>query len=260
MNTPMPRYLFCLALIFLSITHSFAADCKKGKTYALIVGIASYQNSSFNLKYCDDDARDIYRILIKDNPSDQIILLINEEATAKNIMGKMNFIFQKATQDDRIVFFYSGHGNVDCFIPYDGLPTGKSALSFGTVKKAYRDSKAGQKFLIADACMSGSVRNKEENPSTKQLGEKKFSKEEIVVFTSSRTNQLSIEFYPLGHGLFTYFLLKGIDGAADENNDKVITIKELYDYTRQQMISISKGNQVPIMWGRFDSALPFVCN
>jgi len=148
MNTPMPRYLFFLTLILLSITHSFAADCKKGKTYALIVGIASYQNSSFNLKYCDDDARDMYRILIKDNPSDQIILLINEEATAKNIMGKMNFLFQKATQDDRIVFFYSGHGNVDCFIPYDGLPTGKSVLSFGTVKKAYRDSKAGQKFRL----------------------------------------------------------------------------------------------------------------
>lgn len=258
MINTIPR-LLCLLLILPSVLQSNAADCKKGKTYAIVVGIATYKYSSINLKFCDDDARDFHQVIAKDNPPDQVILLTNEEATATNIQKKMEYLFNKAKEDDRIVFFFSGHGNSDYFIPYDGLP-GKSVLPFSAIKKAYRDSKAGQKFLIADACKSGSVRNKENQQNAVIKSEKSFSKEEIVVFTSSRTDQLSIEFAALRHGLFTYYILKGIDGAADDDGDKVITVKELYNYTRQQMITLTNGAQVPVMWGRFDGSMPFVCN
>lgn len=36
----------------------------------------------------------------------------------------------------------------------------------------------------------------------------------------------------LGHGMFTYFVLKGLNGAADENHDGSVSVDELYGYVR----------------------------
>lgn len=42
------------------------------------------------------------------------------------------------------------------------------------------------------------------------------------------------------HGLFTYYLMKGLRGEADADNDKNITQQELNNYLRQNVTSISR--------------------
>lgn len=47
--------------------------------------------------------------------------------------------------------------------------------------------------------------------------------------TASESNQITSTLNKKGHGLFTYYLLKGLNGAAKDSSGKV-TLKGLYDY------------------------------
>jgi uncharacterized caspase-like protein len=80
-----------------------------------------------------------------------------------------------------------------------------------------------------------------------------------AIITASRTNEVSIELPELGHGIFSYFLVNGLKGAADLNRDGIISLQELYEYVEQQVTTKSRavgGNQHPVMKGELEGALP----
>ena len=70
-----------------------------------------------------------------------------------------------------------------------------------------------------------------------------------------------MELPELGHGIFTYYLLQGLNGAADLNKDGIVTVQELYEYVEQQVTQKSRsvgGNQHPVMKGELEGVLPLV--
>ena len=72
---------------------------------------------------------------------------------------------------------------------------------------------------------------------------------------------MSIELAELGHGIFTYYVVQGLKGAADLNRDGIVTLQELYEYVEQQVAQKSRavgGNQHPIMKGELEGTLPIV--
>jgi uncharacterized caspase-like protein len=65
----------------------------------------------------------------------------------------------------------------------------------------------------------------------------------------------------LGHGLFTYYLLEGLKGAADADGDRLVTVQELYAYVERQVVQRSRAvgaSQHPIMKGELQGPLPLV--
>jgi uncharacterized caspase-like protein len=65
----------------------------------------------------------------------------------------------------------------------------------------------------------------------------------------------------LGHGLFTYYLLQGLNGAADLNHDGIVSLQELYEYVEQQVTQKSRamgGNQHPVMKGELEGVIPLM--
>lgn len=63
----------------------------------------------------------------------------------------------------------------------------------------------------------------------------------VVVMASTGTEQFATEFAQLGHGAFTYTLLKGLDGEADGSpKDGKITVKELEAYLGDKLPEITK--------------------
>ncbi len=50
-------------------------------------------------------------------------------------------------------------------------------------------------------------------------------------------------------GQFTYYLLKGIEGEADTDNDEEITVSEVYDYLKEEVRKATSNNQTPVMFG-----------
>ena len=73
--------------------------------------------------------------------------------------------------------------------------------------------------------------------------------------TASRDRERSFESadWGGGHGIFTYYVVKGLDGEADETGDGIVTADELADYTYRNVREATKGQQNPTSdQGNFD--------
>jgi uncharacterized caspase-like protein len=82
-----------------------------------------------------------------------------------------------------------------------------------------------------------------------------------AIVTAARPAEVSLESSDLGHGIFTYYLIRGLEGAADTNRDGIVSLQELYEYVEQQVTAKSRslgGNQHPVMKGELEGPLPLV--
>jgi len=84
---------------------------------------------------------------------DNIRMLIDEEATRKNIKKAMSELFMNAGPDDLVLMYYSGHGLKDCFLPID-FDRYNNKLFHEEINEILRQSPAKYKLCIADACHS----------------------------------------------------------------------------------------------------------
>jgi uncharacterized caspase-like protein len=91
-----------------------------------------------------------------------------------------------------------------------------------------------------------------------QYLERYAGKGERAVITASDISESSFEDtrWGEGHGVFTYFLLKGLKGEADKNHDGVVTAGELFAYLRQVVPEATNGKQNPRAMQGLASGLP----
>jgi uncharacterized caspase-like protein len=245
----------------LIITLSCQINILAQTTYAVAVGVSDYEILDFrtgDLRFADDDA-DRFTAFLRSPaggnvPSQNIIQLTNRNAGQANILLAMN-LFQKATAQDRIIFYFSGHGLEKAFVPYD-VRQGDydSFLTHGEVKAKFKLSQAKTKIVIADACLSGSMRSKK-LPLTVKATSKSFGDTNVAMILSSRSTQTSAETATVNGGIFTFFLIGGLNGYADTNQDKKVTIKELYKYVAPRIKKSTPNHQAPVFAGKFSDDL-----
>jgi len=230
----MKRILFILLLALpLSV---------KGEIYAVLVGVSEYEQPANNLTSCHRDAIEMYELLKEYTTPDKMILLTNEQAKQGAIVFYTNLLFQQAKPDDIVIFFFSGHGSQNFFLTYD------KGLYFNDLEKIFKQTKAKRKLIFADACFSGTLRQ----PGNQTVSNNTSVGKNVLLFLSSRSNQYSQESPALRNGVFTYFLLAGLRGGADTDKDGCITAKELFNFVYPKVKDKTGGNQVPVMWGKFD--------
>lgn len=233
---------------------------QNGSTYAVVVGIADYKITDYrtgDLKFADKDAvrfADFLQSPAGGNvPNQNIKVLTNKVATQKAILNALQ-LFEKATDQDRVIFYFSGHGLVGAFIPYDVKKNDPlSILTHHDVKKRFKASAASTKLCIADACLSGSMTIQQawNVPQSKTLPKNA----DVVLMLSSRSTQSSVESGVARGGLFTFFLLSGLRGKADTNHDRTVTIKELYRYVSPLLKRNTPNHQAPMFYGMFSDNL-----
>lgn len=215
------------------------------RTYLVSVGIADY--SGFpqkinNLRLTTKDAQAIVDLYSKNTSVDYSILL-NDKATKDRIIRAIKKVFNQATANDIVVFFFSGHGYPGGFCAYDGN------LGYDEVRKAMSESKSKNKMMFVDACRSGGMRVDETSAQGAITAAKNAN---VMLFLSSRNNENSIERKDMKNGFFTTYLQKGLRGNADSDGNRVITAKELFDFVHNGVSRISQGKQHPVMWGNFN--------
>jgi hypothetical protein len=226
------------------------------KMYAVVVGIADYEGTGSDLRYSDDDAILFYnhlkRAFSRELAAGGATLLIDSKATKSAIQNALSSAFSKATENDYIIFFFSGHGSKGTFVPYD---LNSNSLSHQEVKASFKKSSAKYKLCIADACFAGSVGT--ENLSTSNYDAAQDLRDaRLAVLLSSNNQQTSSEMSQLGQGLFSYWLMNGLRGAADLNRDKYVTAGELFVYTRNAVVNQSNGKQSPVIIGKNLDKIP----
>jgi uncharacterized caspase-like protein len=247
------KFICCLVLLFslLDFTEAYS------KTYAVIIGVSIYDNPLSNLNYADKDAREFSSFLQKNADSLNITLLTNADATKDAVLKTIKEKFLLAKENDIVIFFFSGHGAQGKFLCYDSR-LGENYLMHEEVKAAFKSSRAKTKICFADACFSGSIKTSKENYK-KNIGGTKELKSiidfELIVFMSSQPWQISREKPALGQGVFTYYLIDGLNGKADADKSGSITTKELYVYVRTKVMASTSNEQTPIMFGKFDPQL-----
>ncbi|MFM8551483.1 MAG: hypothetical protein ACKOCD_04095, partial [Nitrospiraceae bacterium] len=79
------------------------------------------------------------------------------------------------------------------------------------------------------------------------------AKGKTVVLAASSGDQVSSTYDQKGHGLLTYFFLKGLQGEADQNKDRSIELTELFEYLRPQVERVARreyhNEQSPLLLG-----------
>jgi hypothetical protein len=74
----------------------------------------------------------------------------------------------------------------------------------------------------------------------------------FTVINSSTGEETSLGYDASRSGLFTYYLCAGLQGRADANGDKQITLGELKTYISTNVMATSKkisGIQTPVFYG-----------
>lgn len=237
---------FKILLLAFLLAFSFSANAR---TYLVSVGIADYSGFPTkinNLSLTTNDAQTIANLYSK-NTSVIYSLLLNEKATKNRIVRAIKKVFNKASKNDIVVFFFSGHGYPGGFCAYDGQ------IEYGEIRNAMSQSKSKNKMMFVDACRSGGMRV---DGTTMQGAVTAAKNANVMLLLSSRNNENSIERRGMQNGFFTTYLQKGLRGNADANRDRVITAKELFSFVHQGISQISGGKQHPVMWGNFDDNMP----
>ena len=227
------KTVICASIIFcLSVSAN-------AKTYLVAVGVSDYPGNNKDLRLPANDAATV-RYVYSKNSNAESVLLTNSDATKSAVLSKLRSTFAKATENDIIVFFFSGHGTKGAFCAYD------AQIPYSEIRKAMASSRAKNKMIFADACFSGKMRQ-----GRKNTAEQSFNNYNIMLFLSSRGNETSIERRDMKNGFFTSCLQKGLRGGADVNKDRTITAKELFNYVCTNVKRLSSDKQHPVMWGKF---------
>lgn len=232
------------------------------KVYAVLVGVARY-NHMKSLKYTDDDAYRMFAFLKSPEggalADDQIKILIDEDASKDNILKTLDKTFSKAGPNDVIFFYFSGHGLKGAFLPidYDG---NNNRVEHTDIMQILDKSPAKSKIIIADACHSGSLNGS--RGTTAQAAIESYydafnrSSGGTVLMMSSKAEETSIENNGLRQGIFSHFLIRGLKGAADNDENKLVTINELFEYVEANVKFYTNNYQTPVISGEYDDRLP----
>lgn len=232
------------------------------RVWALVVGVGRYVHMP-TLKYTDDDAYHFYSFLKSPEGGalrdEQIKVLIDEDATRENILRSMRQLFLKADENDVVMLYFSGHGLEGSFIPvdYDGF---NNKVRHDEIKAIFEESKAKHKVCLADACFSGSLYAMKSPDIDVALGNyyKSFenTKGGIALLMSSKSQEYSLEDHGLRSGIFSHYMIKGLKGDADADKNKIITIKELFDFTYKNVRQYTASAQTPTISGTYDPKMP----
>lgn len=258
MHVAMRKFFLLICLLGI-----YALSYAYNNTYAVIVAVADYKFNG-DLSYTLNDAKQFYNFLRSRKggsvPSSNIVYLTESSASKSNIITQARSLFSRAKKNDRVIFYFSGHGSSGCFVPYDADLYGNNLLYFSEVKSIFRCSESNTKLLFADACQSGSMKGlKTKKAQQRMKSEKKgVSQTNIAVMVACRGTEISSELSDLRQGIFTYYLIQGLGGAANADKNKYVTIKELYYYvykkTRAKAASCGR-KQTPELFGNFDLRL-----
>ena len=248
----------------------------EAKLWLLLVGVNEYQDEGLpSLRYPAVDCQGLGEALAKATqgfPSKEVIIhndFAGQPPTLKKIRESLERIISQTQAQDSIMLYFSGHGMLEpenqeavlCMsdtrisdLLGTGLPLQELLQMLGTTS-------ANQQLICLDTCHSGDMKllqgnrgsaksvNSAQtlfNPTpqlTKILQQRATESKGFCALLSCDQGQQSWEFPELGHGVFTYYLMKGLLGEAADSYG-IIEADGLYKYVyRQTLQYIDKLNQ-----------------
>lgn len=212
---------------------------------ALVIGIERYSGELPAADHAERDAEAVKaHFLALGVPPRNLIHLSGSKAGRASIEKYVeNWLPRMAKPDSRVYVYFSGHGAPDVkngnsyLVPWDGDPNFLETTAY-SVSRLYAklDKLPAQEVLVAmDACFSGakgrSVLPKGARPLVSKIAQVIPGGSKVVALSASDSNEITGTYDEQGHGLFTYYLLKGLNGAAGGS----VTVNGLYQYLKPKV-------------------------
>lgn len=224
----MKRICFLLFALALMVSNMDA------RTFVLVTGVSNYGNEASNLSQTTKDAKRFKELM--ETQTKDITLLTSKNVTYSNVLEKLRAICNRAQANDRVIFYYSGHGMPGAICGYD------SPIPYDDIIEVLNTSSAKEVLCFIDACHAGTMaQNSTDKSWMKAVKESKGK----AFFVGCRPDEYSFESPFVGAGYFTQALLKGMRGKSDSNRNKEITVMELFKYVYGDVLKHSNKEQHP---------------
>lgn len=270
----MRKQLLPILLLLFSSALLAQSFSSKKQTYALVIGISDYKDEGIkDLNFAHRDAQIFYNFLQTKPggalPKENIELLVDSVATLAKMYDAFDSLRKKIKKGDKFIFYFAGHGRVETtefdelgyLLAYDSPPNNfqRNAFWVGDLNRASRTitlKKDAFATFYLDACHAGELAGGDNNgPGLSRSDDELKDAKEIRVM-ACRKDQQSMELSSLGggRGLFSYYLVKGLSGEAEKDDDNSISVKELQRYISDNVERIAeeknhKGGQNPFIDG-----------
>jgi hypothetical protein len=208
-----------------------AAGFTRPQTHLLAIGISSYRDQQIPpRKYAARDAELVaaYFQALGGVPASNVRLLQDRKALRPDIEeALLDWLPTRVTADSVVILYFSGHALVSqtgetYLAPYESSATSASRLySLRDLEDALGKLKVRHSLLIFDGAVSRLGKGKAADPQWGTGGRN------LVGLIGTSGLRSGLEPDQVRHGLFTYYLLSGMKGEADSNQDREVTLGEL---------------------------------
>jgi len=251
---------------------------KKRNVWAVVIGINGYPNIR-RLKYAVNDAMAFCNHLVEYNqvPKENVVLLLDEEANLTRLRSALGvYLKNEASKEDMVIIYFAGHGATEreatspdgdglekYLLPYDVDPKElyATAMPMEEISRLFSRIRSDRLVFIVDTCYSGASGGRTISVTDIRAGISDGFLDRItggkgkIILTASGANEVSAESDELQHGIFTHFLIKGLQGQADSDGDGLITVDEVYTYVSKQVPQATNQEQHPVKKGIVEGPL-----
>lgn len=237
-------------------------------SYAIVIGVEQYRQKLPKADFADHDAKIMREYLTKlmGYSDENVVLLLNEHAAKSDFEKYLeSWLPNHVEKEDSVFVYFSGHGapnprTGDAYlVPFDGDPAFVDKTGY-PVKRLYEHlGKLPAKSIVVvlDSCFSGAGGRSVIAEGTRPMGlsveNPLVASDKILVLSASSGDQISNTYKAKGHGLLTYFLMKGLQGEGDQNRDGAVDMVELYEYLRPHVERMARrefnNEQTPQLLG-----------
>lgn len=241
-----------------------------GELHALVVGVSKYQNPHIDsLRFAHRDA-EVFADFLQNEAlwnveAEHLTVLTNAEATYGAFINSLQALSEQCRPGDRLLLYFAGHGDVErtaeddlgYLLLHDASATTYAAGGACNVvtldaflRKLVLD-KDVEVIFISDACRAGSLAGSGSNGAQTTASAMAHLFTNTIKILSCEPQQYSLEDerWGNGRGLFSYYLVKGLRGEADQNNDRYVEILELERYVQDSVRAESGFRQTPFALG-----------
>lgn len=252
----------------------------KPQTYAIVVGISDYADQGIeSLEFAHRDALEFTKYLRSKAggqvPESNIKMLLNKKASWSAVYQAMDETLEKCVSGDLVYFYFSGHGDIENnriyklgYLICHNTPRNNYVNSslriedLNNFANTLSIEKKVKVILITDACHSGKLAGNQSGGSFLVADQLRTVLNQEARLTSCLPEQVSLEDKSWGGGrsVFSYYLLNGLRGLADQNKDQKITLQDLNLYmtislSKDPVLRSRKLKQTPVIKGQMKMEL-----
>lgn len=240
------------------------------RRWSMFVGVNHYRDKHIPpLRFCVNDAQALHDLLVTSPHSgyapERAHLLLSDSpgesaghtpATRRNILQHLQNLARQAQPEDMLLFYFAGHGqSLDqevYLVPADAEPNDMmpdTAVPLSRVKHILETSSARTKAIILDACYTGvALRDLTKRalgaPAGEILERLLEESEGLAILHSTARSDAAFEWAGMQHGVFTYYLLEGLRGDANERKDGRLTVTEIHRYVAAKVEAWARQHQI----------------